>query len=43
MIIKNKINISEIINTHIYNAKYIDIAMPMYNVIKCSYNYSKTS
>ena len=43
MIIKNKTNISKIINTHIYNAKCIDIAMPMYNVIKCSYNYSKTS
>ena len=34
----NKIN-----NTQIDNAKYIDIVMPIYNLIKCSYNYSKIS
>ena len=31
------------INNDIDNAKYIDILMPMYNVIKYSDNYSKTS
>ena len=35
---KNKIN-----NTKIDDAKYIDIVMPMYNVIEYSDNYSKTS
>ena len=31
------------INNDIDNAKYIDTLMPMYNVIKYSDNYSKTS
>ena len=35
--------ISKINNTHIDNAEYIDIVMPMYNLIECSDNYSKTS
>ena len=35
--------ISEINNTEIYNAKYIDVVMPMYNLIECSNNNSKTS
>ena len=35
--------ISEINNTQIDNAKYIDIVMPMYNLIEYSDNYSKTS
>ena len=35
--------ISKINNTDIDNAKYIDIVMPMYNLIECSDNYSKTS
>ena len=35
--------ISEIDNTQIDNAKYIDIVMPMYNLIEYSDNYSKTS
>ena len=35
--------ISEINNTQIDNAKDIDIIMPMYNLIECSDNYSKTS
>ena len=35
--------ISEIDNTQIDNAKYIDIVMPMYNLIEYSNNYSKTS
>ena len=35
--------ISEINNTQIDNAKYIDIVMPMYNSIEYSHNYSKTS
>ena len=30
-------------NTQIDNAKYIDFAMPMYNLIEYSDNYSKTS
>ena len=30
-------------NTQIDNAEYIDIVMPMYNLIKYSHNYSKTS
>ena len=35
--------ISEINNTQAYNAKDIDIVMPMYNLIEYSDNYSKTS
>ena len=35
--------ISEINNTHIDNAKDIDIVMPMYNLIEYSDNYAKTS
>ena len=35
--------ISEINNTYIYNAKHIDVIMPMYNLIEYSDNYSKTS
>ena len=35
--------ISEINNTQIDNAKYIDIIMPMYNLIEYSDNYSKGS
>ena len=35
--------ISKINNTQIDNAGYIDIVMPMYNLIKYSDNYSKTS
>ena len=35
--------ISEINNTQVDNAKYIDIVMPMYNLIECSDNYAKTS
>ena len=35
--------ISRINNTDIDNAKDIDIVMPMYNLIECSDNYSKTS
>ena len=35
--------ISEITNTQIYNAKDIDVVMPMYNLIEYSNNYSKTS
>ena len=34
---------SEINNTEIDNAKYIDVVMPMYNLIEYSNNYSKTS
>ena len=34
---------SEINNIEIENAKYIDIVMPMYNLIEYSHNYSKTS
>ena len=34
---------SEINNTQIDNAKYIDVIMPKYNLIKYSDNYSKTS
>ena len=30
-------------NTQIDNANEIDTVMPMYNLIKCSDNYSKTS
>ena len=35
--------ISKINNTDIDNAKYIDIVMPMYNLIEFSDNYSRTS
>ena len=35
--------ISKISNTQIDNAEYIDIVMPMYNLIEYSDNYSKTS
>ena len=35
--------ISEMNNTQVGNAKDIDIVMPMYNLIKYSENYSKTS
>ena len=35
--------ISKINKTDIDNAKYIDIVMPMYNLIEYSDNYSKTS
>ena len=35
--------ISEINNTPIDNAKSIDVVMPMYNLMECSDNYSKTS
>ena len=35
--------ISEINNTQIDNAKDIDIAMPMYNLIEYSDNYAKTT
>ena len=35
--------ISKINNTQIDNAEYIDIVMPMYNVIEYSDNYSKIS
>ena len=33
---------SEINNTQIDNAKDIDVVMPMYNLVECSDNYSKT-
>ena len=35
--------LSEINNTQIDNAKYIEVVMPMYNLIEYSNNYSKTS
>ena len=35
--------INEIDNTQIDNAKGINVLMPMYKLIKYSYNYSKTS
>ena len=35
--------IIKINNTQIDNAEYIDIVMPMYNLIEYSDNYSKTS
>ena len=35
--------ISKINNSQIDNAEYIDIVMPMYNLIEYSGNYSKTS
>ena len=34
--------ISKINNTQIDNAKYVDVVMPMYNLIKYGINYSKT-
>ena len=37
------ISISEINNTQVGNAKYLDIVMPMYNLIEYSNNYLKTS
>ena len=36
-------DISELNNAQVDNAKDIDIVMPMYNLIECSYNYSKIS
>ena len=35
--------ISKINNTQIDNVEYIDIVMPMYNLMECSNNYSKTA
>ena len=35
--------INEINNTQVDNAKYIDVVMPMYNLIGYSHDYSKTS
>ena len=35
--------ISKINNTQIDNAKYIDVVLPMYNLIEYSDNFSKTS
>ena len=35
--------ISKINNTQVDNAEYIDIVMPMYNLIEYSDNHSKTS
>ena len=35
--------ISEINNTEIDNGKYVDVVVPMYNLIEYSDNYSKTS
>ena len=35
--------ISEVNSTQINNAKYLDVVMPMYNLIEYSDNYSKTS
>ena len=44
MLIKKRCNsISETSNAQLDNAKDIDIAMSMYNLIECSDNYSKTS
>ena len=34
---------SQINNTYVDNAKYLDAVMPMYNLIKYSVNYLKTS
>ena len=34
--------VSEMNNTQIDNAKYIDVVIPMYNLIKYSNNYLKT-
>ena len=39
----NPLNLEQLDNTQIDNAKYIDIVMPMYNLIEYSDNYSKTS
>ena len=36
-------NLREINNTQVDNAKDIDVAIPTYNLIECSDNYSKTS
>ena len=36
-------SINRINNAQIDDAQYIDVVMPMYNVIEYSYNYSKTS
>ena len=36
-------SISDINNDQIDNGKYIDIVMPMYNLVEYSDNYSKTS
>lgn len=35
--------ISEISNRQVDNTKDLDIAMPLYNLIKCSSSYSKKS
>ena len=35
--------ISEVNNTQVYNAKDIDIVMPMYNLIEYTDNYAKTT
>ena len=35
--------ISKINNTQIENVKYIDVVMPMHNLIECSDDYLKTS
>ena len=35
--------ILKINNTLIDNAEYLDIVIPMYNLIECSKNYSKTT
>ena len=35
--------ISEINDTQIDNAKYTELVMPMYNLLECSNNYSKTT
>ena len=35
--------ISQVNNTQVDNAEYLDIAMPMYNLIECSDKYAKTS
>ena len=36
-------SLSETNNTQVDNAKYIDVVMPMYNLIEYSNNYLKTS
>ena len=43
VIFKNCALFTEINNTQINNAKYIDVIMPKYNLIEYSDNYSKTS
>ena len=35
--------IGRINNTQVDNAQYIDVVMPMYNLIECRDNYLKTS